>query len=130
MISLSAEVRIYKELASQTGGRHAVILDDVHLKDLLSQHLDPPPSAAAVEASLIRMGFPSHAGRGESETGLGLCMCHLDVTGDDQARRISTAGYLCPQVGGHLVWLAIGVFVRLFQFPFICPFSSRLSPLS
>lgn len=97
VISLSAEVRIYKELASQTGGRHAVILDDVHLKDLLSQHLDPPPSAAAVEASLIRMGFPSHAGRGESETGLGLCMCHLDVTGDDQARRISTAGYLCPQ---------------------------------
>jgi len=97
VISLSAEVRIYRELAVQTGGKHAVILDDMHLKDLLAQHLDPPPSAEQVESSLIRMGFPSHAGRGESETGLGMCQCHLDVTGDDKAKSISTAGYLCPQ---------------------------------
>merc|ERR1739844_795304 len=43
----------------------------------------------------IRMGFPSHAGR-EGEGGLGMCLCHLESS-MDEGRRISTAGYCCPQ---------------------------------
>ena len=62
VINLSAEVRVYKELATKTGGLHNVVLDDLHLRDLLSHHLDPPASATNSESSLIRMGFPSHAG--------------------------------------------------------------------
>lgn len=96
VINLSAEVRIYRELARETGGLHNVILDDLHFKDLLAAHLDPPPSAAATESSLIRMGFPSHAGREGEEGGLGMCLCHLDSSGEE-GRRISTAGYCCPQ---------------------------------
>ena len=41
------------------------------------------------------MGFPSHAGR-EGEGGLGMSLCHLDCSGEE-GRRISTAGYCCPQ---------------------------------
>ena len=98
VINLSAEVRVYKELATKTGGLHNVVLDDIHLRDLLTQHLDPPASATNTESSLIRMGFPSHAGHG---SGLGLCLCHLDVSGQADgeagAGKISTAGYVCPQ---------------------------------
>jgi len=93
VIHLSAEVRIYKELAGKTGGQHAVVLDDHHLQDLLSEHLNPPPSLAAQQANLIRMGFPSHSGPGEREGGLGMCLCHLDTGGE----KISSSGYVCPQ---------------------------------
>ena len=94
VINLAAEVRVYKELASKTGGLHNVVLDDLHLRDLLSQHLDPPASAANSESSLIRMGFPSHAGRGRDEGGggLGLCLCHLECSGQEEGKKISTAG--------------------------------------
>jgi len=98
VINLSAEVRVYKELATKTGGLHNVVLDDLHLRDLLSHHLDPPASATNAESSLIRMGFPSHAGRDEAGAGLGLCLCCLDVSSQEADKgKISTAGYLCPQ---------------------------------
>ena len=94
VFNLSAEVRVYKELASRTGGLHTVILDDLHLRDMLSQHLDPPASATDLAASLVKMGFPSHAGRLRDETGegLGLCQCCLDKTEEAGSCRISTAG--------------------------------------
>ena len=99
VINLAAEVRVYKELASRTGGLHNVVLDDLHLRDLLSQHLDPPASATNAESSLIRMGFPSHAGRDEGGGGLGLCQCHLETNsggqpeaGEGGCGQISTAG--------------------------------------
>ena len=63
VINLSAEVRVYKELAARTGGLHTVVLDDLHLRDMLSQHLDPPAYATDLAANLVKMGFPSHAGR-------------------------------------------------------------------
>jgi len=99
VINLSAEVRICRELARRTGGNHTVILDDHHLLDLLNEHLNPPPSLAAQQASLIRMGFPSHAGRllegdsGGGGAGLGMCMCHMETGGE----KISSSGYNCPQ---------------------------------
>ena len=56
------QVRIYRELAVSTGGQFNVCLDDCHLRDLLHAQLEPPPSTAATEPSLIKMGFPCHAG--------------------------------------------------------------------
>ena len=106
VINLSAEVRVYKELASRTGGLHTVVLDDLHLRDMLSQHLDPPAYATDLAANLVKMGFPSHAGRlsDASGEGLGLCQCHMEEGGpagetQQACGKISTAGYLCPQCG-------------------------------
>ncbi len=104
VICLAAEVRIFKHLANLTNGEFGVILDDCHFRDLLHSHLEPPPSAATAEASLIKMGFPCHSGHQsdkESQSGLGLCMCHLDgpVGASSVAgSKLSVSGYLCPQV--------------------------------
>ena len=98
VINLAAEVRVYKELSSRTGGLHNVVLDDLHLRDLLTQHLDPPASASTAESSLIRMGFPSHAARDDAGGGggLGLCLCHLEVGGQEESRyQQITAQYSC-----------------------------------
>nr|ACO15623.1 General transcription factor IIH subunit 2 [Caligus clemensi] len=94
-ISLTAEVRIYKELTKVTGGDFNVILDDVHFKEILSSQLEPPPSATQMDASLIKMGFPCHTGDDTSDprSGLGLCMCHLE----NNPPKISHTGFLCPQ---------------------------------
>ena len=132
VINLAAEVRIYRELAQQTGGLHSVALDDLHARDLLAQHLDPPAAAAAAEsgASLIRMGFPSHAGRGEGG-GLGLCLCHLD-TADCTTARISTAGYLCPQCSAKYCELPVecrGCGLTLVSAPHLARSYHHLFPL-
>lgn len=71
VISLAAEVRILKELTKVTGGEYGVILDDLHFRDLLYSHLEPPPTAATAEASLIKMGFPCHSGLTEKPFFLG-----------------------------------------------------------
>ena len=98
VIALSAEVRIYRELSRQTGGTFNVILDDIHLKDLLHAQLEPPPSTLGTEPTLIKMGFPCHTGDDSGDStqgpGLGLCMCHLDTT---SGCKLSTTGFLCPQ---------------------------------
>ena len=95
VISLAAEVRIYRQLTKVTDGKFAVTLDDVHLRDLLHEHLEPPPSALGTEPALIKMGFPSHASAdSSSQLGLGLCMCHLN----DLNGKLTTSGFLCPQV--------------------------------
>ena len=93
VISLAAEVRIYKKLAKDTEGVFSVTLDDVHLRDLLHDHVEPPPSTVGAEPSLIKMGFPSHAS--SESASLGLCMCHLDTT---SGCKLTTSGFLCPQV--------------------------------
>ena len=88
----AAEVRVYRELTKITDGTFAVTLDDVHLRDLLHEHLEPPPSASGTEPALIKMGFPSHASADSSS--LGLCMCHLNNLNG----KLTTSGFLCPQV--------------------------------
>ena len=130
VINLSAEVRVYKELAKETGGVHNVILDDLHFKDLLASHLDPPASAAMAESSLIRMGFPSHAGR-EGEGGLGMCLCHLESS-MDEGRRISTAGYCCPQCSAKYCELPVecrGCGLTLVSAPHLARSYHHLFPL-
>ena len=94
VISLAAEVWVYRELSKVTDGTFSVTLDDVHLRDVLHEHLEPPPSASGTEPALIKMGFPSHASSSDaSNIGLGLCMCHLhELNG-----KLTTSGFLCPQ---------------------------------
>lgn len=74
IISLSAEIRICRHLAQETGGIYGAVLDDAHFKDQLIQHVDPPPAAQTQENSLIKMGFP----HGQSDDGkdppLTMCM--------------------------------------------------------
>lgn len=58
MIGLAAEVRICKKLCQDTGGEYGVVLDDVHYRSLLLEHTSPPPRARALDAGLVKMGFP------------------------------------------------------------------------
>ncbi|XP_060528056.1 general transcription factor IIH subunit 2 [Cylas formicarius] len=95
IIGLAAEVHICQLLASQTKGTYNVILDDSHYKDILYQQVDPPPAAANLEASLIKMGFPHRMNDEGTEEPLTMCMCHIDCNEDSS--KLTTGGYYCPQ---------------------------------
>ncbi|KAL8581796.1 hypothetical protein ACOMHN_010170 [Nucella lapillus] len=96
VIGLSAEVRVCKKLCQMTNGQYGVILDESHFKDLLKQHVSPPPATANTESSLIKMGFPHHSLRGDqnSDEKASMCMCHLDKPG---SQGFGSNGYFCPQ---------------------------------
>ncbi|XP_071146984.1 general transcription factor IIH subunit 2-like [Mytilus edulis] len=96
VIGLAAEIRVCKKLCMDTNGLYNVILDENHFKDLLLQHIDPPPATANTEASLIRMGFPHHllGGSKEKEEMPSMCMCHLDSKTNEG---FGGSGYFCPQ---------------------------------
>lgn len=114
LISLSAEIRICRVLATETGGTYGAVLDDSHLKDQLLAHVDPPPAAKTQEFALIKMGFP-HAqnpddeeqqsgqrpprakdnSTGHNATQLTMCMCHIDSV--DEPSKLTGGGYHCPQ---------------------------------
>ncbi|XP_064642235.1 general transcription factor IIH subunit 2-like [Lineus longissimus] len=96
IVGLSAEVRVCKKLTQVTHGKYDIILDEHHFKDLLCQHVVPPPSAANMESSLIRMGFPHHKlnAASDQEEKSSMCMCHLD---SKNSEGFSTSGYFCPQ---------------------------------
>lgn len=93
VISLSAETRIFKHLASETGGNFSTILDDCHFKDQLFAHIDPP-LAVSQEFSLIKMGFPNGDVDNEKNPALSMCMCHIEGT---DKPKLSVGGYRCPQ---------------------------------
>ncbi|KAF2903637.1 hypothetical protein ILUMI_02544 [Ignelater luminosus] len=95
IIGLAAEVHICRQLAVETGGTYNVILDDSHYKDLLFQHIEPPPAAVCLESSLIKMGFPHQMVVEGTEEPLTMCMCHVDST--DEGSKLTTGGYYCPQ---------------------------------
>uniref|UniRef100_A0A1B6EUB8 General transcription factor IIH subunit n=1 Tax=Cuerna arida TaxID=1464854 RepID=A0A1B6EUB8_9HEMI len=97
VIGLAAEVRVCSALCRETGGTYSVVLDDRHFRDLLYQHVEPPPSAAAgsQEASLVKMGFPHHEMTEGRSSSLTMCMCHIDSTSD--ASKLKSGGYFCPQ---------------------------------
>ncbi|KJE89964.1 general transcription factor IIH [Capsaspora owczarzaki ATCC 30864] len=84
VIGLSAEVRICKYLAEKTKGVHNVIIDESHFRDMLFQHITPPPASSRTEALLIRMGFP----RQNLSKAATLCACH---------KLFRAGGYICPQ---------------------------------
>lgn len=74
VVSLSAEIRICRYLAEQTGGVYGAVLDDSHFKDQLLQHIDPPPAAQRQENALIKMGFPHGQIEDGKEPPLTMCM--------------------------------------------------------
>ncbi|XP_056091221.1 general transcription factor IIH subunit 2 [Rhinichthys klamathensis goyatoka] len=96
VIGLSAEVRVCTILTRETGGTYNVILDESHFKELLMQHVKPPPASSSSECSLIRMGFPQHviASMSDQDAKPSFSMSHLDSTGEPV---LSLGGYYCPQ---------------------------------
>lgn len=90
VVGLSAEVRVCRTLAKNTKGKYDVILDEGHLKELILQHLNPPPATSNTESSLIRMGFPEAAS--ENEGIPSMCVCHINAN-----TNFSRSGYFCPQ---------------------------------
>ncbi|XP_039283626.1 general transcription factor IIH subunit 2 [Nilaparvata lugens] len=111
VIGLAAEVRVCAALCRETGGSYSVAMDDRHLRDLLREHVLPPPSlkarAAEDEAALVKMGFPHSANAQQGQ--LSMCMCHLDSPATEPADTSASAsasasgcklragGYFCPQ---------------------------------
>ena len=88
---MAAEVRACKSLTKKTGGSFGVILDDGHFRDLIYEHVEPPPMSMASESSLIQMGFPQR----NQEVHSAMCLCHAD---DDPSKcKLSTGGYICPR---------------------------------
>ncbi|XP_077097106.1 general transcription factor IIH subunit 2 [Siphateles boraxobius] len=96
VIGLSAEVRVCTILTRETGGTYNVILDESHFKELLMQHVKPPPASSSSECSLIRMGFPQHviASMSDQDAKPSFSMSHLDSTSEPV---LSLGGYYCPQ---------------------------------
>ncbi|KAK4875443.1 hypothetical protein RN001_011865 [Aquatica leii] len=95
IIGLAAEVHICKQLAAETNGTYSVILDDSHYKDLLFQHIEPPPAAVCLDSSLIKMGFPHQMVTEGTDEPLTMCMCHVDSV--EEGSKLTTGGYYCPQ---------------------------------
>ncbi|XP_070560747.1 general transcription factor IIH subunit 2-like [Ptychodera flava] len=96
VIGLSADVRVCRKLCDETKGTYGVILDEHHFKELLLEHVTPPPATTNTESSLIRMGFPQHQIHTEKNKieQPSMCMCHMDSKG---SQGFSTSGYFCPQ---------------------------------
>ncbi|KAJ3120754.1 hypothetical protein HK098_004263 [Nowakowskiella sp. JEL0407] len=59
IISLSAEVKICKQIANDTKGSYGVVLNESHFKDLLFENLSPPAIQSSKNfTNMIQMGFP------------------------------------------------------------------------
>ena len=58
VIGLTAELHICKEISQDTGGSLSVSMNDVHLKELINEHLEPPPASVKMDHTLIKVGFP------------------------------------------------------------------------
>ncbi|KAJ1209045.1 hypothetical protein NDU88_004424 [Pleurodeles waltl] len=96
VIGLSAEVRVCTVLTRETGGTYHVILDESHYKELLMQHVIPPPASSGSECSLIRMGFPQQtiASLSDQDAKPSFSMAQLDSNNEPG---LTLGGYFCPQ---------------------------------
>lgn len=89
VICVAAELHIAHKVAEETNGTFAVSLDAVHLRELISGFVSPPPaleSEATAFAELVRIGFPARK--------------HFDVpifTYDGDAITTSSVVYVCPK---------------------------------
>ncbi|XP_045447894.1 general transcription factor IIH subunit 2 [Melitaea cinxia] len=99
VIGLAAEVRICKKLCQDTGGEYGVVLDDVHYRSLLMEHTSPPARARALDAGLVKMGFPytPPATQPDADPPITVCMCHLEEGEGDGEGGASGEGHVCPQ---------------------------------
>uniref|UniRef100_A0A023F313 General transcription factor IIH subunit n=1 Tax=Triatoma infestans TaxID=30076 RepID=A0A023F313_TRIIF len=96
VIGIGAEVRLCRHLCHSTGGVYSVVLDDLHFKHLLHEHVFPPAAVPSnsTDNALIKMGFPHHGPTDEKTTALAMCMCHLE---SETCGKLEGGGYLCPQ---------------------------------
>ncbi|VDO75875.1 unnamed protein product [Onchocerca flexuosa] len=98
VISLCAEVFVFKKLCSITSGRHNVVLDSTHFEVVLNEHTNPPVSSRNAESSVVRMGFPAH----ESIDFPSFCLCH-----QSEIRPPDGRGFFCPQCGARYCSLPV-----------------------
>lgn len=75
VISLSAEVAVYKLLAARTRASFSVPMHIEGFRDALLDFTSPPPTTDRIKATLIQMGFPRAY---QSEHPL-LCVCHREL---------------------------------------------------
>ncbi|XP_045783798.1 general transcription factor IIH subunit 2-like [Maniola jurtina] len=94
VIGLAAEVRICKKLCQDTGGKYGVVLDDVHYRSLLLEQTSPPARARALDAGLVKMGFPytPPPEQPDADPPITVCMCHVE-----EGEGVGGEGHLCPQ---------------------------------
>nr|CAG4646251.1 EOG090X05VA [Macrothrix elegans] len=113
IIGLAAEVRICRHIAKETGGEYNVLLDDHHLKELILNMIQPPPITGAMEASLVKMGFPggtptiqngSEVTDSLADHTPAFCLCHID---NEAGVSLSSNGYNCPQCGSRYCELPV-----------------------
>ncbi|KAL7748046.1 hypothetical protein RI367_006592 [Sorochytrium milnesiophthora] len=97
MIGLAAEIHICKLITTETRGTFSVVLNEHHYKELLFEHVAPPPLVERLvqkSSNLMQMGFPERV----IETHPSLCACHGTA---------SVAGYKCPQCASKLCQIPI-----------------------
>ncbi|VDN02731.1 unnamed protein product [Thelazia callipaeda] len=99
VISLGAEVFVFKKLSSTTSGQHDVVLDNIHFEIVLNEHTIPPPFNRNVESSVVRMGFPVH----ESIDFPSFCLWHHQ----SEIRQADGRGFFCPQCGARYCSLPV-----------------------
>jgi len=62
VVSLSAEVNIWKKLAERTDGKYFVPLDPIDVSDKLEELSRPPVESSSRQGVLVKMGFPQKEG--------------------------------------------------------------------
>lgn len=99
VIGLSAELHICKQICEKTMGVYNIVLNESHYKDILFEHIPPPPIVhqnASKTAKMLEMGFPT----GKRYPGKSiLCACHSTPI---------SRGYICPSCSSIVCQLPIG----------------------
>ncbi|KAF8325227.1 Ssl1-like-domain-containing protein [Cantharellus anzutake] len=98
VVALAAEMKICRDMCSQTGGSFGVVLNEGHYKDLMFDAIPPPaqhalptgkgpnaPTTSNPSSDLLIMGFPTRLPESSPPS---LCVCHSDL---------KSHGYLCPR---------------------------------
>ncbi|EOD08413.1 hypothetical protein EMIHUDRAFT_68255 [Emiliania huxleyi CCMP1516] len=92
VISLLAEVCIYRRIARETGGEYGVALSQPHLRELLLRLLPPRPDKLAPTNSLVKVGFPSRVPPGGAPA-----LTYSAGSSKPEVR--ADGGFACPQCG-------------------------------
>eukprot|EP01134_Creolimax_fragrantissima_P005459 CFRG5459T1 len=85
IIGLAASLNVCDTITKATGGSYNIILDEVHLMEILIANVPPPPAPVDMEAALMLMGFPNK----QDSRRLAACACH--------AKKVEGGGYICPR---------------------------------
>lgn len=91
VVSLSAEMKICRELCDKTGGTFGVALNEGHFKDLLFELIPPPAQRSTGKglgssaSDLMMMGFPTRLPDSSPKS---LCVCHSILKSE---------GFVCPR---------------------------------